>query len=92
MRVLTVNAGSSSLKLRVLDGDSVVASHDVQRWDGEREPIAEFIDEHGADAVGHRVVHGGTEVTEPVVVDDKVLEYLDSLTDLAPLQDRKSVV
>ncbi|WP_249124700.1 acetate/propionate family kinase [Saccharopolyspora erythraea] len=91
MRVLTVNAGSSSLKLRVLDGDSVVASHDVQRWDGEREPIAEFIDEHGADAVGHRVVHGGTEVTGPVVVDDKVLEYLDSLTDLAPLHQPRAL-
>ena len=34
MRVLVVNAGSSSLKLRVLgDHDEVEAEHDVDRWD-----------------------------------------------------------
>lgn len=35
MVVLVVNAGSSSLKLAVLDGDRTVASTTVQRWTGE---------------------------------------------------------
>ncbi|WP_417067906.1 acetate/propionate family kinase [Niveibacterium terrae] len=36
-------------------------------------------------AYGHRVVHGGLKYSEPVVVDDQVLEDLARLTPLAPL-------
>jgi hypothetical protein len=36
-------------------------------------------------AVGHRVVHGGTAHTAPVLVDEGVLERLDQLVPLAPL-------
>ncbi|HVW89077.1 MAG TPA: propionate/acetate kinase, partial [Gaiellaceae bacterium] len=38
-----------------------------------------------ADAVAHRVVHGGTQFREPVVVDDAVEERLRRLAELAPL-------
>jgi acetate kinase len=91
MRVLTVNAGSSSLKLRVLDDDRLVAEHDVQRWDGEAEPIRAFLEDQGPEAVGHRVVHGGTRITGPVLVDDDVVQYLHSLTDLAPLHQPRAL-
>ena len=45
MRVLVVNAGSSSLKLAVLDGDREVAATTVERWEGEEhlEPISSFV-------------------------------------------------
>ncbi len=36
-------------------------------------------------AVGHRVVHGGREFAEPVIVDAKVREALGDLVPLAPL-------
>lgn len=36
-------------------------------------------------AVGHRIVHGGTRYSEPVYLDDAVLDYLDTLNPLAPL-------
>ncbi len=36
------------------------------------------------DGVGHRVVHGGTDFTEPLIVTDVVLGALDSLSTLAP--------
>jgi len=36
-------------------------------------------------AVGHRVVHGGTEFSQPVRVDDAVLARLKALIPLAPL-------
>ncbi len=36
-------------------------------------------------AVGHRVVHGGTRFTQPVIIDDSVLAELESLVPLAPL-------
>lgn len=35
--------------------------------------------------VGHRVVHGGAEFTEPVVIDHDVLAALEKLVPLAPL-------
>jgi acetate kinase len=37
------------------------------------------------DAVGHRVVHGGTEFLSAVVVDESVQQRLAALVDLAPL-------
>ena len=36
-------------------------------------------------AVGHRIVHGGREFSEPVEVTAEVLDALDALTPLAPL-------
>ncbi|MEY8038521.1 acetate/propionate family kinase [Saccharopolyspora cebuensis] len=90
MRVLAVNAGSSSLKLALLDGDDLVAERTEQRWDGSAAPIGRFLDEHGADAVGHRVVHGG-RITRATVVDDDLVDYLSSLTDLAPLHQPRAL-
>jgi acetate kinase len=39
------------------------------------------------DAVGHRVVHGSAQFTEPIRVDDTVLESIRALTELAPLHN-----
>jgi acetate kinase len=94
VRILVVNAGSSSLKLALLDGDEHRASTTVERWEGEDhlEPITEFLDDlDDVDAVGHRVVHGGPRLTESVVVDDDVLAYLDSIEDLAPLHNPRAL-
>ena len=43
------------------------------------------------DAVGHRIVHGGTEFVEPVVIDAGVVRRLEALADLAPLHQPKSL-
>jgi acetate kinase len=69
--VLTVNAGSTSLKLSLVDGES------ARRVDGF-EP---------ADAVGHRVVHGGPRYTRPVLIDDEVEEAIEELSQIAPLHN-----
>ncbi|MFP5336456.1 MAG: acetate/propionate family kinase [Actinomycetes bacterium] len=45
------------------------------------------LDAEGLAAVGHRVVHGGDRFTEPVVVDDEVVEAVRSLVPLAPLHN-----
>ncbi len=83
MRVLVVNAGSSSLKLRVVgDEDAVVASDDLGA-DGD---VAGALDALGDfDAVGHRIVHGGADVRAPARVDPAVREALGAAADLAPL-------
>jgi acetate kinase len=94
VRVLVVNAGSSSLKLAVLEDDRVVVATTVDGWKGEEhlEPLRDFLDGVGSlDAVGHRVVHGGPRFTESVLVDDDVLEYLLSIADLAPLHNPRAV-
>jgi acetate kinase len=94
VRVLVVNAGSSSLKLSVLDDDALVASESlpVPRGRAEAEAVREAVERSGpVDAVGHRVVHGGDEFVRPVRVDDGVLRRLEALTDLAPLHQPKSL-
>jgi acetate kinase len=94
-RILVVNAGSSSLKLRLLDGnDLLVASVDLPADDGrvdEDELSAVLAGFEPPDAVGHRVVHGGLRFTGPVVVDDEILGALDALSTLAPLHQPTAV-
>nr|WP_309569139.1 acetate/propionate family kinase [Actinokineospora sp. UTMC 2448] len=93
--VLVVNAGSSSLKLRVLGADdTVLASHDIQRWTGQDEtaPIADFLaDAPRVHAVGHRVVHGGPEFTGPVRVDTETRAVIERLGELAPLHQPRAL-
>jgi acetate kinase len=93
-RVLVVNAGSSSLKLRLVDeGDRVVGRVDLPSVDALADgELAGALADLGAgdgagaaDGVGHRIVHGGGDFREPVVVDDGVRGRLAELTDLAPL-------
>jgi acetate kinase len=94
-RVLVVNAGSSSLKLRVLDpADAVAARADLPapHDPADTSAIKSAIETFGpVDAVGHRIVHGGTLYTAPVQVDEQVRQRLESLTDLAPLHQPKSL-
>lgn len=89
MRVLVVNAGSSSLKLRLLGpADEVERSADT-------DPGAELESVLRGwpvpDAVGHRVVHGGTRFSAPVPIDRGVRKELEDLTALAPLHQPKSL-
>lgn len=95
MRVLVVNAGSSSLKLtRLNDDGEVTAATTVERWRGEGDlgPLRDFLTGCGpVDAVGHRIVHGGPRHREPVVVDDVLVAYLYSIGDLAPLHQPRAL-
>jgi acetate kinase len=95
VRVLVVNAGSSSLKLRVLDdSDQVTGTVDLPapRGAADAAAIGSALASLGdADAAGHRIVHGGTSFTGPVEIDDGVLTRLRALTGLAPLHQPKSL-
>lgn len=103
MRVLVVNAGSSSVKLRLLEtADTDDAGADMAgRLDlgapstleqgAVREALDGLVGGSGVDAIGHRVVHGGERFTRPVVVDDEVRSELESLVDLAPLHQPASL-
>ncbi|MDP9865945.1 MULTISPECIES: acetate/propionate family kinase [Streptosporangium] len=89
--VLTVNAGSSSLQLHLVQNGRVLrTSHSEKSPDpaeAER-TLSDFLDaapEHGPVAAGHRLVHGGDAVRRPAVVDDEVLAAVRECADLAPL-------
>jgi acetate kinase len=96
VRVLVANAGSSSLKLSLLDSD------DSELWARELEAPRAVI-EHDAvadalaelpaapDVVGHRIVHGGERFRAAARLDPDVLAELRELTALAPLHQPKSL-
>jgi acetate kinase len=73
--ILVVNAGSTSLKLSVVD------EHDESRT------LESLTQAKDVDAVAHRVVHGGERFVEPVEIDADVLDELRRLTELAPLHN-----
>ena len=123
MKVLVVNAGSSSLKYQLFDTvtETVIAKGICERIgiDGSRiehkksdsddkhvreipmknhteatkivvdtltDPVLGCIANMSEiEAVGHRVVHGGSYLTKPVLVDDSVIADLEKCLDIAPL-------
>ncbi|NDU73116.1 acetate/propionate family kinase [Actinomadura sp. DSM 109109] len=88
MRVLTVNPGSSSLKVSLLDARDTVLAEES----GESREMAGLVAGlPRPDAVGVRFVHGGTDFTEPVRADAKVTARLRELADLAPLHQPASL-
>ena len=90
-----VNAGSSSLKLSVLDdNDEVITSESLAAPGGQVDQgaLRAVVERHGPiEGVGHRIVHGGTEFTAPVLVTPPVERRLEALSDLAPLHQPKSL-
>lgn len=116
--LLTLNAGSSSLKFavyRAADEPELVIVGQVERLGPEARlkikgaparnlgatdharaldeilvSIADHIDD-GVGAVGHRVVHGGSDFTGPVVLDEQVMAKLRVLVPLAPLHQPHNI-
>lgn len=130
MKVLVINAGSSSLKYQLIDMDnmSVLAKGLCERIgiDGSNlqhknllkdkevkleKPMKDHADaiqmvidalidsEYGViasmdeiGAVGHRVVHGGEEFSDSVVIDASVKKALEMCTPLAPLHNPPNII
>jgi acetate kinase len=96
MRVLVVNAGSSSLKLTLLDGDDVtIEARELAapRAEVDTEQLLEALRSglSQADAVGHRIVHGGERFRGAVRITPTVEAALRELVDIAPLHQPKSL-
>ena len=95
-RILTLNAGSSSLKFALFDilgpRDLTLVSKSQLDSAVPGQPVADLLDwaetEHAGGklvAIGHRVVHGGTEFADPALVSEALLARLERLAPLAPL-------
>ncbi len=88
MRILVLNAGSRTTKASLVANGEAVARADGGVAD-DVAALEELLRRLGEglrpEVVAHRVVHGGTRFTEPVIVDDAVVDALDDLVGLAPL-------
>jgi acetate kinase len=69
-----------------LEGQEAAVRHVLTRLTSEGRASLPSIE-----AVGHRVVHGGTRFREPVLIGDEVVVAIESLEDLAPLHNRPSL-
>ena len=127
MKILVVNAGSSSLKYQLIDmenenvlakglceriGDTGAITHktaDSRKYEADI-PMPTHTDafnclvealtseEYGViksmkeiSAVGHRIVQGGAIFDRSVLVDEKVIEDIYNLAELAPLHNKAHV-
>ena len=98
MRVLILNPGSSTLKAALLDAErgDVVAETTLE-WPASEERAGDVVGSaverlpaETADAVGYRVVHGGSRYRAPALVDEALLEAVMALDALAPLHNRRA--
>jgi acetate kinase len=95
VRVLVVNAGSSSLKLSLVgERDELLAQRELEAPATiDRARLRDVLagELHQADVAGHRIVHGGARFRTAVRVDSGVRAALAELIDLAPLHQRKAL-
>nr|WP_301288394.1 acetate/propionate family kinase [Natronospira proteinivora] len=79
--VLTVKARGSDKPTShsLADADHEAAIKALLGW------LEDNVGHSALKAAGHRVVHGGQQYAEPVRIDEKVLDTLETFSDLAPL-------
>ena len=126
MKILAVNAGSSSLKFTLIElpEKKVLANGLFEKigipgscytikYNGEKITKEANLGDHSVavqilmdelinmgiissleeiDGVGHRMVHGGQEFTESVVLTDDVLERVSQYNELAPLRNPANIM
>ena len=125
LKILSVNAGSSSLKFTLIDMPAQVTiasglfekigisdSFYTIKYNGEKIKKEVALPDHAAavkelmrelidlkiissfaeiEGVGHRLVHGGPDFTETVILNDEVIAKLEENIDLAPLHNPGSI-
>jgi acetate kinase len=96
MRVLVLNPGSSTLKAALVADGATIGEPVTIDWPAGTEGADAVVADAtralapGAEAVGYRVVHGGTAYRAPAAVDDHLLEVIEELDVLAPLHNRRA--
>jgi acetate kinase len=78
---------------RIGEAGSSIADHDaaVRAMEDELTTSGGDLDTVGLRAVGHRVVHGGPDFSDPTIIDDHVLDEIKDLIPLAPLHNPGAV-
>ena len=92
MNVMTVNTGSSSVRLAYFERTSggqlkeLANSHHTFGGDEPETLLHAFIQEHGFEVVSlvaHRVVHGGARFTAPIVLDASSEQEIENLSTIS---------
>jgi acetate kinase len=102
MIILTLNSGSTSIKLAAYDYDTRDVGRAPARLGDEhhsgsqiepRAVLRGFISKlrSAPEVIAHRVVHGGAQFTGPVRIDDRTEAQIKQLSELAPLHNPKAV-
>lgn len=98
MTVLTVNTGSSSVRLAAYGLEPSprrLAAARLEATSGDPSALLEgFLREHGirgVRAVAHRIVHGGSRFTAPCLISDEVETEIRGLAALAPLHNPQAL-
>jgi acetate kinase len=89
--ILVLNIGSSSIKYDLFDGEKVLLKGYLERVKDYEKGLKQIFWEiekrgHKIDAIGHRVVHGGTH-SESVRLGKKKVAELEKISELAPLHN-----
>lgn len=93
MRILVINAGSSSVKFGVFEGGAHVFKHSLdglEHIEPALEKIPGILKENSYedfDAIGHRIAHGGEAFLESCLIDSQVISAIESCVPLAPLHN-----
>lgn len=96
MKVFVMNCGASTITYQLLDSDSGhilqkgMAERVNERVGGHGEALREIltsIDVSLIEAVGHRVVHGGDQFFDSVIINTEVIDAIHRCDDLAPLHN-----
>jgi acetate kinase len=89
----TAEVQAKGIVERIGEAGSAVADHTaaMQMVEDDLAGAGVDLDTVGLRAVGHRVVHGGPDFSDPTIIDDNVLEEIKDLIPLAPLHNPGAV-
>lgn len=93
-KILLFNCGSSSIKYKLYEMPSkaildsgLIEQVSADDYGYHIQQIAEKVKSFNIDAVAHRVVHGGEDFHESVIITEEVKEAIRKLSPLAPLHN-----
>ncbi len=92
--IIVINSGSSSIKLSLFEGERlqkhILLEEVKEHYKALRRLLQQF-DHSDLEYVVHRVVHGGSEFTQPTRITEKNIDRLKSLIPLAPLHNPANI-
>ena len=81
----------ATVKLSI-DGETLSEQRDVADHGEAARLVLDWVRERAAiQAVGHRVVHGGSRFVQPTLLDKNVIDTIDQMENLAPLHNRPAI-
>lgn len=92
MNILVINSGSSSIKFAVFSfgvGEQIFKS-EIKRTAAMADDLRQLfamVQEINIDAIGHRVVHGGTQFHNSAVIDEELKNAIESAKIFAPIHN-----